>query len=459
MTDVISADSVKYICKQLANAIKTNRKLRAVGANFGITLYDNPLYQDTSHNIKYISLARFEFTPYVTLENTLICHPNNSLAKCYKAAHEKQRMIYGTPLYYKITIGGAIMNGAIGSHIPSTNVAAHVKKLWIVDGTGKAHVITGEELGYFRATFGYLGLVYQIELNTFPEQFFKIEKYGVNAPFTRNTHISQLVLHNPIPGVINDNSNKPYEYVDIVLQPVEAPSASQQMRNMIDLKLQNIEKNAEFLIDGSISIPFKSILTGFYNLFIPQNDSIVNSYGLVKAFPLIPKTVLKYIPLYLECSVYFDVIKFPLALPIILRHYENWYGLTLLGNDYDCINIVIRKVFPNFNCEMDMTNGTNFSTIPQELVCVDMGFYGSKIHTSLLDAAVSELLPYTYGYHLGKYVSDDIIEFARNIFSSKMSRMAELKAKYDPNHVFSTTKLDKLFKLFSGGASAACATK
>ena len=85
-------DVIYHIRKKIAKAYKKQYKLRAVGANFGISLYDNQLYQDKTQRIKYISLANFEFDPFITAENTLICHPNNTLAKCYIAAHEKKQM-------------------------------------------------------------------------------------------------------------------------------------------------------------------------------------------------------------------------------------------------------------------------------------------------------------------------------------------------------------------------------
>lgn len=68
---------VEYIKSKILKAQSKNKKLRVIGANFGINLYDNRLYQDEFNDIKYISLKKYEFKPFLTPENTLICHPNN----------------------------------------------------------------------------------------------------------------------------------------------------------------------------------------------------------------------------------------------------------------------------------------------------------------------------------------------------------------------------------------------
>ncbi len=454
-----TATVVEYIQSKILKARSKNKKLRVIGANFGINLYDNKLYQDEFNDIKYISLKKYEFKPFLTSENTLYCHPNNTLARCYKAAAKNKRMIYGTPFYYEITIGGAVMNGAIGSHVPGCNVPSYVKTLWIVDGNGINHKIEGEELEYFRSSFGYLGIIYQIELQTFPEQYFRVFKTSCDTPFTHKTHLSQLILHEKAIGVIDEDSDKTngYEYIDIVLEQVPTPSEKQQFFNKVDMKLQNIAKNGIFLLDGSLSMISKSVITGFFDIFIPKNGSITNSYGLVKAFPIIPKFTLGFIPIPLECGVYIDEKKLSLVLPIILKHYQEWYGKTICGNNFACINIVIRKVIPNNNCALDMTSIKNFNvnslasppselaSPPSELVCFDFGFYGSKIHKHLLDNAIRELIPLAFGFHLGKYVNSDIIKFANNVFKPSINKMIEIKNKYDPNHLFSTTNLDILF--------------
>ncbi len=421
----LEKESIAYIIHK----IKKYTKLRVKGANFGIKLYDNQLYQ--GYDVKYIDLKRFEFKPFLTKNNTLVCHPSNTLGSCFIEASKNKRMIYGTPFYYKISIGGAISNGAIGGHVKSMNVPSYVKKLWIIDGLGKEHCIEGDELKYFRSTFGYLGIIYKIELETFPEQYFKVNKRSSDKPFNHNTHVSQLVMHNKNIGVINEDKTKDgYEYIDIIFEDDEEKNKT----SMIDLKKQNILKSTVFLLDGLLSLSYKSAITGFFDIFIPRNETVVNSYGLVKAFPIIPKITLKHVQISLECGIYFSLENFEKALPIIFNYYKKWYK-----SKYECINIVIRKVLTNENCYLDMTNKRDNVN---EIVCIDFGFYGGKDHQHLLDEAIITLLPYVYGFHLGKYVNHIIIDFAKKIYAGKMK---EMKEKYDPNFIFSTYSLDYLF--------------
>ncbi len=436
-------ESIQYIKKKIIKARKKNRKIRLFGANFGIDLYDNELYQDNLNNVKYISLKEYEFKPFMTKNNTLICHPNNTLRRCFKIASRSDRMIYGTPFFYEISIGGAICNGAIGGHIFSTNVPSHVVKLWIVNGNGEEKVIEGNDLNYFRSTFGYLGVIYQIELNTYPQQYFKIHKINSEHPFKHNNHVTQLVLHDHSIGVQDDVATSHVddgkEYIDITLEPVDKPS-DQVLNNMKNkILLNNIKKNIVFMVDGMISTVYKSIITGFFDIFIPANNLITNSYGLVKAFPILPNLALKSIPIPLEAGIYVEPKYLTLVLYMILKHYKEWYN-----SAYCCINVVIRKVKTNNNCFLDMTYKIGDV---DEVICFDFGFYGTKFHKHILDRAIKELLPYAYGFHLGKYINGDIITFARNKFHAidKDEKMLEMKNKYDQDKIFSTTYLDFIF--------------
>lgn len=436
--------AVSYIKSEISKAVQENKKLRTVGANFGIDLYDNVLYQDNLHHIKYISLKQYKFKPFMTSNETLICHPSSTLAECYKAASKFNRMIYGTPFFYEISIGGAVCNGAIGGHIPSSNVPSHVVRLWIVDGNGQQHVIEGDELQYFRASFGYLAIIYQIEILTYPAVFFKIRKINSEQPFRHNNHVTQLVLREHSVGVEADTGadhiDDGKEYIDIVLQPVDAPSLEDQKMYKRELKLSNLKKNARFILDGLVSTVYKSIITGFFDIFIPEDGLITNSYGMVKAFPILPKLSLSHIPIPLEAGIYVEPEKLPQVLDIVLAHYKEWYSKT-----YCCINVVVRKVMTNTNCALDMTRQYNNIN---EVVCIDFGFYGTKFHRFILDKAIKKLLPHAYGFHLGKYVNGDILSFARDRFHllDPDEKMVEMKNKYDPNGMFSTTYLDFIFE-------------
>jgi hypothetical protein len=282
-----------YIKSEIAHAISNKQKIRAIGHNYGIDLYNNPLYQNTTANIRYISLKDHIFTPFITRDMRLICHPNSSLADCFKICSESKRMLYGTPFYYNMSIGGTIFNGSIGGHCLSSGISSYVKTLWVVDGLGNEHVIRDEEvLVYMRSSFGYLGICTMIELHTFPEQSFRITKINSNKPFEHPTHVSQLVLHDRSIGVeSNPNQSNPdkKEYIDILLEPVD-----DNLTEWYILKYHNIRKNLRVMVDGVISIFYKSVLTGFYDIFIPDCDFVVNQYGMALAFPKPPEKALSF---------------------------------------------------------------------------------------------------------------------------------------------------------------------
>jgi hypothetical protein len=222
-------EQVNYIKK----CIKKYNKIRPVGANFGRKLYHNILYDGP--NTEYISLKDYEFEPYMEGEN-IICHPNNILEKIYKVCSESNRMIYGTPFYYLLSIGGIIFNGAVGGHVKSKCAASYVNKLWIVDGNGVDQVIEGNDLKYFLGTFGYLGIAYKISLKTFPEKYMKIYKKISDTPYKYDTHVSQMIFGN----LIQDRKNqiipmisyqtKP-KYIDIVLKPTDETKISKYQKD------------------------------------------------------------------------------------------------------------------------------------------------------------------------------------------------------------------------------------
>lgn len=445
--------NVIYIQRKLAEARKIKTKLRTLGAGFGLNLYENKLCE-SAEKITYINLKNNEFKPYMTPSNTLICHPNNSLAKCYEAASEQNRMIYGTPFYYQISIGGAICVGAIGGHVIGHNTASYVKRLWIVDSRGEPREISNEnELKYFRSTFGYLGIIYRIELETFPQINFRIRKIKSEIPFNYNNHVCQLVLNNITYDTDNSNNNsftkimrkilnidvenidkQKYEYINIIFEKTDDEPAS-----YLDLKLQNFRKNFLFLADGANSAIYKSVLAGFYDLFLPLNDTTTNSVGLVNAFPILPKIVLGYIPISLECCVYIEEKNLFLALDIIKKYYKSWYQ----ENNLDCINLVIRRIIANDNCMLDSTKGFNHTI----LVGIDFGFYNGNAHQILLDQAIQELLPVAYSFHLGKYINLNIINHMKERFREYLHEFHILKIKYDPDAIFSTNMLDYLFEI------------
>jgi hypothetical protein len=346
------------------------------------------------------------------------------------------------------------MIGAIGSHVPSMSVPAYVKRLWIVNGNGFPQVIDSEEeLKFFRSSFGIFGAIYKIQIQVFPQQFFIIEKIGTTAPYNNPiypTHVTQLVLHTRNIGVINDEmeqrvettGKKNYEYIDIVLKPIDALSEKEQVENLLWMKAQNVAKNSVFIFDGIYSLFSKSTFTGFFDIFVPKNNSRTNSNGIVKAFPLLPKIALQLVPLPLEAGIYVTLQNLVEVSKIILKHYELWYTI----NDFDCINLVIRKVLTNNNCLIDMTfKRENVDVV----VLIDCGFYASREHQYLLNALILELLEknLVYGFHLGKFTNENIILFAKNLFSKHFSRLNEMKKKFDPAHIFSTPFLDFMFSI------------
>jgi hypothetical protein len=466
--------SVRHIKEQIQNAKLKNKKLRPIGANFGRSLYHNILYDDLENEVKYISLSDYQFAPYMT-QNTIICHPSNKLADVFKVAHESKRMICGTPFFYEITIGGCIANGGIGGHVPSTNVPSHVVRLWVVDGNGIEHIVEGEELAYFRSTFGYLGIIYKIELNTYPEQFLEIRKVNSDCPFQHGNHVSQMVLSAESVGVDNEICDEPHElcdksrelhngpydgpydrslfrwfeypkkFIDIVMTPVDEPSPAEQQAMERKIIWQNVKKNMRFVAGGLLTTTSnQSVLTGFFDIFLVENHDIVNSYGLVQSFPTLPRIALQEIPLNLEAGVYVDSNPENLkkVMAIITKHYISW-----ASEFRPCIHRVMRKVKTNDCCALDMSR--KFNGV-EEICSIDIGFFGPMItdhNQKLLDACLKELRPLTFGYHLGKYVSDDIIQFAKKRFAQldPNNMMGKMKEKYDPNHLFSTTLLDKLF--------------
>lgn len=420
-------DQVDYIKK----CIQKYNKIRPVGANFGRSLYHNILYEEPT--ARYISLKDYEFDPYMEGEN-IICHPNNTLEKVYKVAGISRRMIYGTPFYYPLSIGGIVFNGAVGGHIKSKSAASYVNKLWIVDGNGIDRIIEDSHLKYFLGTFGYLGIAYKISIKTFPEQYMKIEKKTSNIPFKHDTHVTQMIFANIIKNrndqiipMISDE-NKP-TYIDIVLSPT-----NDQPTPYYKLKLQNIKKTTLFILEGIISTFHSAIMSSFMNIFIPINGSVVNSVGLVEAYPLLPKLVLEHVPLNLECGVYVENKNLDKALSIIEKYYKKYFYL-----NYSCINIIIRKIKTNKECLIDPTY--NKGDV-DEVVLIDFGFYNGLEHRDIIDSEILELIPYTYSFHLGKYVNPSIIHFMKCKY---INIMKPLKNKYDPKHIFSTNNLDYLY--------------
>jgi hypothetical protein len=170
------------------------------------------------------------------------------------------------------------------------------------------------------------------------------------------------------------------------------------------------------------------------NIFIPINNSVVNSYGLVYSYPLLPKKVLEHVRLNLECGIYVENENLDKALGIIEKYYKKYFYL-----NYSCINIIIRKIKTNKECFVDSTyNEGNV----EEIILIDFGFYNGIEHQNIIDEEIKELIPYAYSFHLGKYVNNDILNFMKNKFKDKMKN---IKNKYDPNHIFSTEKLDYLY--------------
>jgi hypothetical protein len=420
------------IVTHIQQCIQQHKKIRPEGSNFGVSLYHNILYSDK--DVFRLSLKDYEFTPYMEGDN-IICHPNTTLATLFTVAARSQRMIYGTPFYYPISIGGIIFNGGVGGHVESTNAASHVVKLLVVDGNGIDRIIEGDELKYFLCTFGYLGIAYKICLKTYPQKYLLVNKIPSTKPFNNKTHVTQMIFAR----VVRDNSGKIIPllgneakptYIDITMTPVENPHSN----SLLSLKMQNIGKTLNFLVDGIISTFHSAAMSSFMNIFIPYNGSVVNSKGLVDAYPIIPRLVLEHIPLNLECGIYVDVSKLDDMLVIIEKYYRKYFYL-----NYDCINIVIRKILTNDVCMFDATNKDGGS---DEVVLIDFGFFNGERHKNIIDEEIKELLPLAYGFHLGKYVNDDILEFMRKKFNGQMK---SIKAKYDPNGVFSTQKLDQLF--------------
>lgn len=420
---------IEYIRKKIEQSKVNKTKLRPIGKNFGIDLYDNILYK--CNNVKNISLKDYEFDPHLSQSgNTLICHPNNDLEKCYYVLSEHNKMLLGTPLFYKISIGGCIMNGSIGSHILGTNLASYVKKLWIIDGNGHNCVIEGDELSYFRCSFGFLGIIYQIEIEIFDSQFFRINRKNSNIPFIYNNHICQLII----------NKNDEY-YRNIIMEIVDIPKNKELFdeAQYKQVKREKNDKNVSFIFDGIRSVFSGRKSTKFCEIFFPENGIITNSYGLVKYFPDIPELVLQNINISLEVCVYVEEKNFYQVMNILTEYYKEWQN-----DNFKCIDIVIRKVLTNKCCSLDMTNGIEeFS--PDVLIGIDFGFYGKEIHKQLIDIVISILLPLSYGFHLGKYVNLDILNFAKQKYSNKSDYMIFLKNKYDPEGIFSTQQLCYLY--------------
>jgi hypothetical protein len=193
-------------------------------------------------------------------------------------------------------------------------------------------------------------------------------------------------------------------------------------------------------LDGLVGAFYKcSCHSGFFDFFFPKNESIVTSYQVVQAFPSIPRLALGYlIYIPLECSIIVEQKNLQKTLKILLDDYRIWYGQQALP----CINLVIRKILSNDKCKYDMT----FSPEPLELICIDFGFYGTKEYEYLLKNLIRNgLMNLAYGWHLGKYVNNDILNFARQKFLPFNAKMQSLKKKYDPYHIFSTPYLNFLF--------------
>lgn len=424
-------DQVQYIQR----CMKKYPKIRAVGANFGRSLYHNILYEDP--DVDYISLKKYEFNPYMEGDN-IICHPNNTLEKVYNVAGRAGKMIYGTPLFYPLSIGGIIFNGAVGGHVKSRNAASYVNKLWIVDGYGQDIVIMGEDLKYHLCTFGYLGIAYKISLQTFPEQYFRIMKQVSSDPYTHNTHMTQMVFakvtqlsNEQIIPMISD-VNKP-RYIDIVLEPSDKTKETSRL----DLSLQNIKKTGLFILEGIVTTFHSAIISSFMNIFIPMNESVVNSRDLVYAYPLLPKLVLEYVQLNLECGIYvLPDENFEAVLKIIEDFYKKYFY-----QDYDCINILMRKIKTNQVCYLDATYNDEGE---DEVILIDFGFFNGTQHKNIIDEEIKKMIPYAYSFHLGKYVNEDILNFMKQKFGDKMKSM---KQRFDPTGVFSTKKLDELFNI------------
>jgi hypothetical protein len=435
------SEEIEYIRSNIITAKKNNSKLRVIGRNYGISLYNNPLYQSKTQMIQYISLKRFEFEPFIENregEKILVCHPANTLKKCMKIANRQNLMLYGTPFYYKITIGGAIMNGAIGGHIPSKNMASYVTDIRFVDGNGNERVCSQENiLSYFLCSFGYFGVITMIKIKLFPAVCFEINKISSSTPFQHSNHVSQLIMHERAIGVTDDDSDKEdgKEFIDVSMKEI-----SSSLTSPVSLKLQNIRKTSIFLLDGLLSVVYKSAITGFFDVFLPLSGTRLNSYGLVKAFPSIPEYLLSQIPISLECGIYIKMRDLKEALEIVTRYYQEWYS-----KKYKCINIILRKVKLNNECLIDETY-KNDDDDDDIVVSIDFGFYGSTEHQNLIDSAIKDLLPYSHGFHLGKYINNEIIQQAKNKIKKHIPKIKEIKNKFDPFRLFSTDKLDYLFE-------------
>jgi hypothetical protein len=447
MTTTTTTDEIHYIRSKINEAKEKNTKLRVVGQNYGINLYNNPLYQQpltSQHPVTYISLKQFAFEPFIENksegEKVLVCHPSTSLKKCIKVANRQNLMLYGTPFYYKITIGGAIMNGAMGGHVPSKNMASYVTDIWFVDGNGNEKVCSKENiLPYFVCSFGYFGIVTMIKIKLFPTVRFEICKNSSSKPFQHDNHVSQLIMHERAIGVTDDDSDKEdgKEFIDVTLQAI---TPEENLTSDKKLKLQNIRKTGVFLLDGLLSVVYKSAITGFFDVFLPLSGTKLNSYGLVKAFPSIPEYLLSQISISLECGIYIKMSHLNEALTIVTRYYQEWYA-----KKYKCINIILRKVKLNNECLLDQTYTDDASDAAREVVSIDFGFYGSTTHQNLLDKAIEELLPYSHGFHLGKYINTDIINQAKKKIKPHLNKIREIKRINDPQHIFSTDNLDYLF--------------
>lgn len=66
---------------------------------------------------------------------------------------------------------------------------------------------------------------------------------------------------------------------------------------------------------------------------------------------------------------------------------------------------------------MCMLDGTNKDKRDDKVILINFDFFNGAEHKNDIDTKIKELLHLAYGFHLKKYVNDDIINFMKQKFN------------------------------------------
>lgn len=441
----------------IKNEISQNKnKIRVLGSGYGKKLYQNIFSKgDSNTNFIQLPVSNELKVPIIeSADNSLNCHPNHTISECFEEGLKSKRMILGTPMFNPISIGGAINVGGVGSHILSESISSQISKLWIIDGTQKEHEIEGDELRYFRGTLGYLGIIWKIQLKTTEAKEFQM---SITSHYENNiskfpsspAHICQMFSHDKF---------KFFEIKDI--GPAQnGLFTSTEMNAQIKQKEQNFKENAskniESIFDANVPI-------GAWGDFsFPNSSTKANSNEISFMANNIENAVIAmtHSNISLECGIYFCASDFEKGFNIFKKHYSKWRDPKFFSESERkfCFltDVLVRKVYSSSLCPYDAT----YSERPIMLYFMDFGMvklgnltdFKTDTPKNLVDDCIKELIDekVIHGFHMGKYVNDDIIKFMKNSYISRNSNLLEdlqrKKNYYDPEKRFSNESLESLY--------------